>query len=106
MPFDEDPHECGSLDAHARRDEGKTPWLFRIPALQRRVYSQNGDHSVALATRYIEANLDRHVSWDEARAWLEAQQTNAKGTPVDWLLLAVLDLEWTGAIQYDTTYFR
>lgn len=76
------------------------------PGTATRVYSQNVDHSVALATRYIEANLDRRVSWEEVRAWLEAQQSGNKGTPADWLLLAVLDLEWTGTIQYDTTFFR
>lgn len=76
------------------------------PGTATRAYSQNVDHSVALATRYIEANLDRHVTWDEARAWLEAQHSNGKGTPADWLLLAVLDLEWTGAIQYDRNFFR
>ena len=76
------------------------------PGAGARVYSQNVDHSVALATRYIEANLDRHVTWEETKAWLEAQPSNSRGTPADWLLLAVLDLEWTGTIQYDTTFFR
>jgi hypothetical protein len=76
------------------------------PGTATRAYSQNVDHSVAFATRYIEANLDRHVTWDETKAWLEAQHSNTRGTPADWLLLAVLDLEWTGTIQYDTTFFR
>lgn len=68
--------------------------------------SQNTDYRVALVTRYIEQNLDRHVTWDEARAYLEDQHSDTKGTPANWLLLAVLDLEWTGAIQYDKDYFR
>jgi hypothetical protein len=76
------------------------------PGAATRAYSQNVDHAVALATRYIEANLDRHVTWDETKAWLEAQHSNTRGTPADWLLPAVLDLEWTGTIQYDTTFFR
>jgi hypothetical protein len=76
------------------------------PGTASRAYSQNGDHSVALATRYIETNLDRHVTWEETKVWLEAQNSNTKGTQADWLLLAVLDLEWTGTIQYDTTFFR
>jgi hypothetical protein len=76
------------------------------PGAATRAYSQNVDHAVALATRYIEANLDRHVTWDETKAWLEAQHSNTRGTSADWLLLAVLDLEWTGTIQYDTTFFR
>lgn len=76
------------------------------PGTANRAYSQNVDHAVAAISRYIEANLDRHISWDETRAWLDATYADAKGTPSDWLLLAVLDLEWTGAIQYDTTFFR
>lgn len=76
------------------------------PGTAARAYSQNVDHSVGLATRYIEQNLDRNVTWDESRAWLEAQPSNTRGTPADWLLLAVLDLEWTGAIQYDRNFFR
>lgn len=58
------------------------------PGTATRAYSQNVDHSVALATRYIETNLDRHVTWDETKVWLEAQNSNNKGTPADWLLLA------------------
>lgn len=69
-------------------------------------HSQNTDHFVGVATRYIEKNLDRNVTWDEARAYLEAQHAGTKGSPADWLLLAVLDLEWTGAIQYDRNFFR
>ena len=45
--------------------------------------------TVVRVKRYIEQNLDRNVTWDEARAWLEAQHRDAKGKPSDWLLLAV-----------------
>jgi hypothetical protein len=76
------------------------------PGTATRVYSQNTDHLVAVATRYIEKNLDRNVTWDETRAYLEAQHASSKGSPADCLLLAVLDLEWTGAIQYDRNFFR
>lgn len=76
------------------------------PGTAKRVYSQNVDHAVAVATRYIKANVDRHISWEETKAHLEAQRSDTRGSLADWLLLAVLDLEWTDTIQYDTTFFR
>lgn len=76
------------------------------PGTATRAYSQTVDHTVAAISRYIEANLDRHISWDETRSWVDATFADSKGTPSEWLLLAVLDLEWTGTIQYDTTFFR
>lgn len=76
------------------------------PGTATRAYSQNVDHSVGLVAQYIEANLDKHVTWDEARARLESEPSATKGTVANSLLLAVLDLEWTGTIQYDRNFFR
>lgn len=76
------------------------------PGTATRAYSQNVDHAVSVATRYIEQNLDRNVTWEETKAYLEGQRSDTRGTAADWLLRAVLDLEWTGTIQYDKEFFR
>jgi hypothetical protein len=68
--------------------------------------SQNDDYLAGLATRYIEQNLDRTVDWDEVRQYLETQHGRTTSESARGLLLAVLDIEWTGAMQYDVDRFR
>jgi hypothetical protein len=89
-----------------RTDTGGNGVAVPYPGTATRAYSQNVDHSVALATRYIEQNLDLNVTWDETKAYLESQRPDTNGTLADSLLLAVLDLEWTSTIQYDKHHFR
>ncbi len=76
------------------------------PLTASRSRSQNDNHLAGLATRYIEQNLDKTVGWDETRQHLETQHSKTSAEAARGLLLAVLDLEWTGAIQYDGDRFR
>jgi hypothetical protein len=75
------------------------------PGTASRSRSQNDDHLAGLATRYIEQNLDKTVGWDEVRQYLKTQHGKTSTESACGLLLAVLDLEWTGAIQYDVDRF-
>jgi len=68
--------------------------------------SQNDDHLAGLATRYIEQNLDRAIGWDEVREHLETQHRKTRAEAARGVLLAVLDLEWNGTMQYDGGIFR
>jgi len=76
------------------------------PGTASTVRSQTDDHLAGLATRYIEQNLDKAVGWEEVREYLEAQRGKTSSESARGLLVAVLDLEWTGAIQYDVDHFR
>ncbi|QTE28556.1 hypothetical protein [Pengzhenrongella sicca] len=76
------------------------------PGTEAKPRSQNDDHLAGLATRYIEQNLDQTVGWDEVRRHIEVQYGKTSAESARGLLLAVLDLEWTGAMQYDGDRFR
>lgn len=76
------------------------------PGTESKPRSQNDDHLAGLATRYIEQNLDQTVGWDEVRRHLEVQHGKTSAESAHGLLLAELDLEWTGAMQYDGDRFR
>ncbi len=76
------------------------------PDTASRSLSQTDDHLAGLATRYIELNLDNKIGWDETRQHLETQHGKTSPQSARGLLLAVLDLEWTGTIQYDIDRFR
>lgn len=76
------------------------------PGTAPRLRSQTDDHVAGLATRYIEQNLDKTVGWAEVRQHLETQHGKTSEESARGLLLAMLDLEWTEAIQYDGDCFR
>lgn len=76
------------------------------PGTASRPRSQNDDHLAGLASRYIEQNLDATVGWEQVRQHLQTQHGKTSTEAARALLLAVLDLEWTGAIQYDVDRFR
>lgn len=76
------------------------------PGTASRPRGQSDDHLAGLATRYIEQNLDKAIGWDDVRQHLEIQHGKTSTESARGVLLAVLDLEWIGAIQYDVDRFR
>lgn len=63
--------------------------------------SQNEDHLAGLASRYIEQNLHRKLYWYEVRDHLETHHGKTPSESGAGALMAILDLEWDGTIQYD-----
>ncbi len=90
------------LTREGRRQRRERPY----PGTASSPRSQNDDHLAGLAARYIEQNLDKTVGWDEVRQHLATQHRKTSTESARGLLLAVLDLEWTGTIQYDVDHFR
>lgn len=61
------------------------------------------DHQLAgLAGHFIEQRLDDTTTWDEVRDHLMRSHAKTRDEAARGVLMAVLDLEWDGTVQYDT----
>jgi len=69
-------------------------------------YGQDMEHLIGLAMRFILEHLDEIPAWERVEQHLMSQHGKAKTVASRALLIAELDLEWQGTIQYDRTYFR
>lgn len=68
--------------------------------------SQEEDHLIELASRFVLDHLDGEPEWEAVEDYLMARHGKVKAAANRAVLLAELDLEWNGAIQYDQTCFR
>lgn len=69
-------------------------------------YSQDEEHLIGLASRFILSHLDDRPGWDDVERHLMSQFGKTKAAANRAVLIAELDLEWHGTIQYDQTVFR
>lgn len=75
-------------------------------------YSQEMDHRVAVASRVIQAAIDKRPTWETISDRLASQlgldlgNGRDRALVQDAFLKAELDLEWTNAIVYEADYFR
>jgi hypothetical protein len=69
-------------------------------------YSQDEEHLIGLASQFIVSHLDDRPGWDDVERYLMTQHGKTKTAANRAVLIAELDLEWHGAIQYDETVFR
>lgn len=69
-------------------------------------YSQDQEHLIGLAIRFILKHLDDRPGWDDVERHLMTQHGKSNAAASRAVLIAELDLEWHGTIQYDDTVFR
>jgi hypothetical protein len=69
-------------------------------------YSQEDEHLIELASRFILEHLDEEPEWGAAEEHLIARHGKTKVAANRAVLVAELDLEWHPTIQYDQTFFR
>jgi hypothetical protein len=75
-------------------------------------YSQDKEHRVSVAVKVIEASIGELPSWDTiserlaGRLMLNLELNRERAVVQDAFLTAELELEWSGAIVYETDHFR
>ena len=69
-------------------------------------YSQDEEHLIGLAVRFILEHLDDSPVWDDVERHLMTHHGKSKAEASRAVLIAELDLEWQGTIHYDETVFR
>src|SRR4051812_7251701 len=69
-------------------------------------YSQDEEHLIGLASRFILEHLDEKPEWATVEEHLMGRHGKTKVDANRAVLIAELDLEWHGSIQYDQIYFR